>query len=528
MPGRPKELRLGLVCYGGSSLSIYMHGVTKEINRLIKASALRAAGAGSTTPSEQAYGALLDQLVTESELPDLRVVVDVIAGTSAGGINGIYLAKALAGNRSQEGLRKLWFEKGDMDQLLVYPRRILGVPWKTKWKLPFLIPRALERSPLRGKEMAQWLYNALIDMDKGDPEPVAITSLLPRGNPLDLFVTITDFYGYERYIALDWPTFVSEGRHRHVLNFHYEQGGDNHFDDNGGLAFAARTTSSFPAVFPPVSLADIGAATGADLAELRRRCFRIYELNGASPDSTYFVDGGVLDNKPFGWAIDTILRKRPAEAEVDRRLLYIEPDPHGPAAREGGASPNTFHGALGALTSIPRSEPILDDLLVVQAHNQLVRRIRDVVETNFDGVAVLVEAIVTPEGLTASAPEQWPWNTWNTAVHDSAIAQAGMTYSTYMHVKISSVVEGIAGSINAICNYPEESNHAQLVRNTVYAWAANRGLFGAPPRDLRRPTHARPKTRIAPSRRSHTGPPTTRSPSSRPSISASCAGGRAS
>jgi len=36
-----KELRLGLVCYGGSSLAIYMHGITKEVNRLVKASALR-------------------------------------------------------------------------------------------------------------------------------------------------------------------------------------------------------------------------------------------------------------------------------------------------------------------------------------------------------------------------------------------------------------------------------------------------------------------------------------------------------
>ena len=34
-------------------------------------------------------------------------------------------------------------------------------------------------------------------MDKGDLPP-AMTSLLPSGNPLDLFVTITDFYGYQR------------------------------------------------------------------------------------------------------------------------------------------------------------------------------------------------------------------------------------------------------------------------------------------------------------------------------------------
>jgi hypothetical protein len=39
-PDRPpiKELRLALVCYGGVSLAIYMHGITKEIHKLVTAS----------------------------------------------------------------------------------------------------------------------------------------------------------------------------------------------------------------------------------------------------------------------------------------------------------------------------------------------------------------------------------------------------------------------------------------------------------------------------------------------------------
>lgn len=481
MTARAKELRLGLVCYGGSSLSIYMHGVTKEINRLVKASVLRAASEAQTTPSEEAYGLLLEQLVAESELPDLQVVVDVIAGTSAGGINGIYLAKALAGNRSQDELRKLWFEKGDMNKLLVWPRWLFGFPRKAERKMLFLIPRALKKSPLNGKAMSQWLFKALVEMDKGQPSPPSVSSLLPQGHPLDLFVTITDFYGYQRWIALDWPKFVTENRHRHMLNFHYQHGGDNHFGDNGGLAFAARTTSSFPAVFPPVNLADISAATGADLTQLQQRCFRIYELNDDNPASTYFVDGGVLDNKPFGWAIDTIIGKRPSEAEVDRKLLYIEPDPHGSATGEGGESPDTFHAAIGALTTIPRSEPILDDLLEVQEHNELVRQIRDVIETNFDRIAVVVRGFVPADALTASPPDQWPWQQWNADAHSAAIGEANMTYATYIRAKVSSVVGGIAASINQICNYPRESNHAALVRATVHAWADDRGLFGVPP-----------------------------------------------
>jgi patatin-related protein len=479
VPGRPRELRLGLVCYGGSSLAIYMHGVTKEIHRLVKASTLRAAGETPAKPSEQAYAKLLEEIVAATGGVDLRVIVDVIAGTSAGGINGIYLAKALAGNRSQDALRQLWFERGDMNELLDFPKKILGIPLKFEWKAPFLIPRALRRSPIRGQDMTKWLHEALTEMDKGAPSPPGLPSLLPRGQQLDLFVTITDFYGYQRSIALDWPQWVHEGRHRHALNFHYESGGTDDFSDNGGLAFAARTTSSFPAVFPPVSLADVRKATGEDLDSLRRRCFRIYALSGDDPDSTYFVDGGVLDNKPFGWAIDTIVERRPSEAEVVRRLLYIEPDPGGRALREGGESPDTLHAAVGALTTIPRSEPILDDLLVVQARNEQVSRIRDVIETNFDRVAALVRPIVQPATLAATPPEQWPWGQWNNAAHEAALDEAGATYSTYVRLKMSNVIDGLAASVNALCNYPQESNHAQLVRAAVRAWARSHNLYGA-------------------------------------------------
>ena len=35
---RQKELRLALVCYGGVSLAVYMHGITKEVWHLARAS----------------------------------------------------------------------------------------------------------------------------------------------------------------------------------------------------------------------------------------------------------------------------------------------------------------------------------------------------------------------------------------------------------------------------------------------------------------------------------------------------------
>ena len=476
MAGKAKELRLGLVCYGGSSLAIYMHGITKELNRLLSASTGRANGATAEAPTEAVYRELLDQLADGGpDGTDLRVLVDVVAGTSAGGINGIFLGKAIAGNRSQDSLRDVWFDRGDMDQLVIGPRKIAGVaiPWKAK--VPFLLRRAIKRSPLRGDDMSRWLHQALRDMD-ATPQAGG-TSLLPPGHQLDLYVTITDFYGYQRLIPLSRPQFAPDARHRHALTFRYESGVTDDFTDNAGLALAARTTSCFPGVFPPVNPAGFAQAIGDSVQPVLERCFRNYELSGADPNKTYFIDGGVLDNKPFGWAIDAIVHGHPAESEVDRRMLYIEPDPGGRAAKQGGEDPKTLPAALGAMTTIPRSEPILDDLLAVAAHNERVERMRDVIETNFDRVAALIDPVIPDDVLAAGPPQAWPWAQWNTQIHDLAIQNAGMAYSTYLRLKISSVLDGFARSVCAICRYPEDSNHAALVRSAVHAWGETAGLF---------------------------------------------------
>ena len=47
-----------------------------------------------------------------------RLVVDVIAGTSAGGINGLFLGKALVNNEPFAPLRDLWVREGDIGGLL--------------------------------------------------------------------------------------------------------------------------------------------------------------------------------------------------------------------------------------------------------------------------------------------------------------------------------------------------------------------------------------------------------------------------
>ena len=115
-----RELRLALVCYGGVSLAIYMHGVTMEFERLVAASVAyqRDQDKHDFGPTDTAavYWTLLQQLEREPERWDTeaaggeqvrtKVVVDIVSGTSAGGINGMFLATAIARNRSQQPLQR--------------------------------------------------------------------------------------------------------------------------------------------------------------------------------------------------------------------------------------------------------------------------------------------------------------------------------------------------------------------------------------------------------------------------------------
>src|SRR6478609_7856434 len=117
------ELRLALVCYGGVSLAVYMHGITKELHKLVRASrafdraqTLQADNPFRADETESAYYEALRDLAVNGH--PLTVSIDVIAGTSAGGINGVVLAKVLAVDGDQDGLKKVWIEEADLRKLL--------------------------------------------------------------------------------------------------------------------------------------------------------------------------------------------------------------------------------------------------------------------------------------------------------------------------------------------------------------------------------------------------------------------------
>ena len=116
-PVREKELRLALICYGGISLAVYMHGITKEVWRLARASRAFHAGEAAAPAARRSIARLIEAIARECEL-DVRVLVDILAGASAGGINAIFLAEAIASGRSLDPLTELWLETADVDRLI--------------------------------------------------------------------------------------------------------------------------------------------------------------------------------------------------------------------------------------------------------------------------------------------------------------------------------------------------------------------------------------------------------------------------
>lgn len=535
--GLVREVRLALVCYGGSSLAIYMHGNTKELFRLVQASkaleidarapdqALKnavlshrgneplapgALGQALTGSTRQWYERLLELWDTDPKKVRTRVMIDVIAGTSAGGINGVILAKALAHDVPVDGLTELWMTKASLAKLT---NNYFG-----------LFRVLAGRAPVDGDAMLGWLHDALKSMDKAD---AGTHSLLPTGDRLDLFVTATDRYGYPQNLVVGDPDSAAEARHRHVLHFIYPglkrgcgpEVKDDHFCPywTPALAFAARASSSIPGVFPPLgvphALQTVGAAPGGTLQhDVTTDFFRNYQLQNVSQDDSYltktfFVDGGVLDNHPFDPAIAEVF-KRPQDQEVRRFLVYLQPDPGKPPTAASGKYPSLLPTVWAGLSGLPSGQPILDSLSDVAEHNIRLDRLRDIVRAeeqaarekereggrggNCDDRAALAVAErfaclmgVPPREMDSRLAAFTVDQLADLRQKLEEVARKGdneLAHRSYVSIRVHSVLDQLVTVIASekAGNYPADSAQRALVREIVERWAMERELIGSP------------------------------------------------
>jgi patatin-related protein len=497
-----QEVRFAVVMYGGVSLAIYINGIAQEMLRWVRSTAKSATadvallpnnGSGecelSLSGTERVYRKLsyilasggvgkqsADDLLAQAEKSlaanetiRTRFVVDIVSGTSAGGINGIFLGKALANGQDIRGLENLWVKEGDVRTLINDKKSIEG-------------PLLLQDPPaslLNSQRMYFELLKAFDSMEETG------TNSAPFVDELDLFVTTTDLSGVTLPIRLS-DGVVYERRHRNVLRFVYsnkdassEAKDRNDFEAkfNPFLAYAARCTSAFPAAFEPMCLCDTDAILkgylpyankencGSDSSDWQR-FYKDYlnpvGVNTVKFSKRPFADGGYLDNKPFTYATETVARRQ-ADLLVTRKLIYIEPSPDHPEDEPDSAvKPDAIDNVSAALLSLPRYETIREDLQRVRDHNRLVERVQSIL-TSVDKD----KKIGTPRKTKSFTDDEW-----SKLDLAQVVTEKGIGYVAYHRLDISSVSDDLAKLVTRVAGFDEESDHFMIIRSLVGEWRA--------------------------------------------------------
>lgn len=515
-----REIRFAVVMYGGVSLAIYINGVAQELLNLVRATAPETPDEGSpamlgATEKElpgamgvyrrlgqylairdkDARGKKLIQSKPINEPIRVRFIVDVISGTSAGGINGVFLAKALARNQGMDGLKKLWLTEGDLGKLLNDKRSIKDLSG-FKLKKP-------QESLLNSQRMYRKLLEALDNMDTRRDNKSAETekNSSPLVKELDLFITTTDIDGVPLPISLS-DEVVYERRYKNVFHFRYatpeatESPRDDFIKENDPfLAFAARCTSSFPFAFEAMRLSDItdianGYAPYKDKTSTGDwdKFFSDYLRNGlfdldreahgqdatghlpnqetgeqareqlrASFCDRSFGDGGYLDNKPFSYAT-SMLSRRYADSAVARKLLYVEPTPEHPElAVEKRDPPDFAENVAAAVLDLPRQETIREDIDRLYDRNEILER-----------VAILAKEV--DADIEADKAKPIGNKKFKTEGLTQMIDHYGVSYGAYHRLKVAELTGVLAELIARAAGHDPVSDATDAIRELVKAW----------------------------------------------------------
>ena len=503
-----QEVRFAVVMYGGSSLAIYINGVAQELLRLVRATAPEFGGTSNGRQahladeelrgSERVYrrlGRLLRRQETSSAKLDetndsgpirTRFVVDILTGTSAGGINAVYLAKALANDQDMDELKNLWVTEGDIGVLINDTESYSGLNFTLSddtgepWSL------------LNSRRMYFKLLNALRGMDKA--KKAAAMGKSPLVDELDLYVTATDMFGKPIQMRLA-DDVVGEFRHRNVFQFRYRSSRASDMDHsdfgpefNAFLAFVARATSAHQAAFSPIRLSDVSLITAkhpndppgdefpAEHPDLRAfyRDYLLLRADNATEDtealakafqSVWFVDGGTLDNKPFSFVVEE-LPLRHADTFVDRKLLYIEPSPEQSEFRTAPEKrPQIVANAAAALSSLPRYETIVQDLARLLERNRLVERLDNIMRGLEQDIIYGSLQRHTRDEFLKMLEDPDKLREW--------LKSKGIAWGSYLRLRVAEVTDDLTLLVARAAGFSEESDEFLAIRYLVRHWRAS-------------------------------------------------------
>jgi predicted acylesterase/phospholipase RssA len=312
-----EEVRVAMALNGGVSLAIWMGGCAVELDCARRAHVGHEplGAADAAVPDRTVYHALCAAFRRE-------LVIDLMSGSSAGGINGALLAAAIHRRRrlDPDYIREQWMSLGDFGRLL----RKTSDPEPTS-----LMNGAYFHESLSG------IFEELLER----AEPAAHAERL--ANDVKLDITTTDVEGQSRRFRDEWgeELVASEYRQR----FEFREDADFTVER---LATAARSSASFPIAFEPWQ---VGA--GQLLPE---------------PDGErWVVDGGLLDNAPIR-AVLELIPSRAAERQVKRFVCYMNADPALPPAQADGHDQPPLPRVLGYVLNLPRNATFVDHLTAIE------------------------------------------------------------------------------------------------------------------------------------------------------------------
>lgn len=505
-----KEIRFAVVMYGGVSLAIYINGVAQELLRMVRATAVNENGDDfrftetELDEVEQNYRTLAfllgDRNLTKSftdQVKDenswkafrrkiansinksqpakvVRFVVDIMSGSSAGGINAIYLSKALVSGQNINSLQDLWVNEGDFSILLNDKRSLLDAASLRLSKKP--------RSLFNSQRMYLKLLEAFQAMDTKE-NPVKDSMI----DEVDLFVTLTDFWGLPIPVRL-FDKIIYERNHRRRLHFKYRNGGKTNDFKNENypfLAYAARCTSSFPIAFDPMKLSDTTDVLKRTKDKMQlpldwKKYFPEERINlnekAIEWENRVFVDGGTLDNKPFGHAIEA-LAQRQASVLIDRKLIYIEPKPD----LDGGKKrtnwihrPSAVKNTIDIVTALPGYETIREDLHKVLERNRLIEKVNYIVSNaQKDEYRLLnlpkqnLKPIVRNNKFLETERSN---NEWASLTIAEIVSYKGQAVYSYYRLRMSSLTDDLAKLSTRRAGFDDNSDYYLAIRTLVRAW----------------------------------------------------------
>jgi patatin-related protein len=288
------ELRIALVMNGGVSLAVWMGGVTHELDLLRRAS--RGDHADTVPEKEREVFGIWQEVAQKA---GVEVKIDIISGTSAGGLNGLLLATGIARGSQLLELRQLWRDVASLDELCRQRR-------------------TRREALLDGDWFRDQVKEVLDDMLRGPECRERVT----------LFVTATALDGRHRAYEDAAGSLFSVRDHRRMYRFRNEpetfryvnKGASWEFEKwatrefaeahNEALVTAARATASYPVAFQPVS-------------EHSLLAYRVHPGKELDVPASCVMDGGVLNNAPFTPVLDEITERRGGPAE--RVVMFVAP-----------------------------------------------------------------------------------------------------------------------------------------------------------------------------------------------------------